>query len=268
MQKITNLGNVEFSIATNDSVRCPLMISSHERSGTHFLINSIALNSEFTNNPLIHFDNKFLGPIVDFHSAKGIRHFLHVLAEKKCSSIIKNHFAAEFFVDGMENNFISENLNVIYIARDPFHALASYCRFINSQYVKEGPRTDNLKLFVKSEPRWGMTRYQDRQYSNIAERWAKHVLGWHKLSLKHTNICFVTYRDLHENYIETIGNIFEFFKIPAETEFERPDAKKNTIYIPNNNQIEIGDERTIRSEIWKLLPDHDTELLKRILKLN
>lgn len=268
MKKILTLGNVEFSIATNESVPFPLMISSHERSGTHFLINSIALNSEFTNNPLIHFDSNFLGPIVNFHSAKGIRNFFHTLAEKKCSSIIKNHFASEFFVDGIDNNLISENLKVIYIARDPFHALASYCRFINFLNMKEGPRIANLKLFIRSEPRWGMTRYQDRQYANIAERWANHVLGWYRLSLEHKNICFVTYQDIHENYIEAMGKIFEFLKIPAETEFERPDARKNTIYIPNRNQIEIGDEKTIRSEIWKLLPDHDTELLKRILKLN
>jgi hypothetical protein len=268
MQKITNLGNVEFSIATNELVPLPLMISSHERSGTHFLINSIALNSEFTNNPLIHFDSNFLGPIVNFYNAKGVRNFFHVLAERKCSSIIKNHFASEFFVDGKDNNFISENLNAIYIARDPFHALASYCRFIYLQNAKEGPKIDNLKQFIKSEPRWGMTRYQDRQHPNIAERWANHVLGWHKLSLKHKNVCFVTYRDLHENYVETIGNVFEFLKIPAKTEFERPDSRKNTIHIPNHNQIETGDEKIIRSEIWKLLADYDTGLLKRILKLN
>ena len=102
----------------------------------------------------------------------------------------------------------------------------------------------------------------------MAERWANHVLGWHRLSLKHKNVCFVTYRDLDENYIETIGKVLEFLKIPAETEIERPDAKRNTIYIPNHNQIEIGDEEIIRSDIWKLLPDHDTELLRRILKSN
>ncbi len=113
-----------------------------------------------------------------------------------------------------------------------------------------------------------MTRYQDRQYANIAERWTNHVLGWHRLSLRHKNVCFVTYQDLHENYIETIGKIFEFLKIPAEGAFERPDAKKYTIHIPNHNQIEIGDEKIIRSEIWKLLANHDTGLLKRVLKLN
>ncbi|MDO8353555.1 MAG: sulfotransferase domain-containing protein, partial [Aestuariivirga sp.] len=240
----------------------------HERSGTHFLINSIALNSEFTNNPLIHFDNNYLGTIINFHSAKSVRTFFHFLAEKKCSSIVKNHFASEFFDDGIDNNFISEKLKVVYIARDPFHALASYCRFINFLDMKEGPRIDNLKLFIKSEPRWGMTRYQDRQYASIAERWASHVLGWHRLSLKHSSVCFVTYQDLHENYIETIGKIFEFLEIPAAREFERPDAKKHTIHIPNHNQIEIGDEKIVRSEIWKLLANYDTDLLKRILKLN
>jgi hypothetical protein len=134
--------------------------------------------------------------------------------------------------------------------------------------MKEGPRIDNLKLFIKSEPRWNMTRYQDRQYPSMAGRWANHVLGWHGLSLKYKNVCFVTYRDLHENYVETIVKIFEFLKIPTEKEFERPDSEKNTVHIPIQNQIEIGDEKIIRSEIWGLLADHDADLLKRILKLN
>ena len=268
MQKIINVENKPFSMAINESVPFPLMISSHERSGTHFLINSIALNSKFTNNPLIHFDNNFLGALINFYSSKSIMNFFHFLVEKKCSSIVKNHFASEFFVDDKNDNFILEQLKIIYIARDPFYALASYCRFINFLSMKEGPRTDNLMMFIKSEPRWNMIRYQDSQYPSVAERWANHVLGWHRLSLKHKNVCFVTYRDLDENYFETIEKIFEFLQVPAERKFERPDANKNTVRIPNLNQIEIDDEKIIRSEIWKLLANHDTNLLKCILKLD
>ena len=33
-----------------------VMVSSHERSGTHFLINSIAANSDYEKAPLINFD--------------------------------------------------------------------------------------------------------------------------------------------------------------------------------------------------------------------
>lgn len=98
MQEIISLGSVDFSIATNESVPFPLMISSHERSGTHFLINSIALNSEFTNNPLVHFDSNFLGPIVDFYSAKSIRNFFSFLAEKNAQASSKAIFHLSFLL--------------------------------------------------------------------------------------------------------------------------------------------------------------------------
>ena len=64
---------VEVSIS--EEVEVPLMICSHERSGTHFLMNSISNCTSYQNIPYLDFDLHTLGSTINFFSEEDILNF-------------------------------------------------------------------------------------------------------------------------------------------------------------------------------------------------
>ena len=78
-----------FVESCSEKVKIPLMVCSHERSGTHFMMNSISECTEYTVSPFLNFDYMPLGSFVNFFSK-----------EKKISLVI--HFAAEV---GVRNSY-------------------------------------------------------------------------------------------------------------------------------------------------------------------
>ena len=110
-----------FVLSCSDKVKIPLMISSHERSGTHFMMNSISECTEYTANPFLNFDYMPLGSFVNFFSKKSMNKFLFSLQDISkneystycVNSIIKSHFPLSL----LDHN---KNLRrVIYIYRNP-----------------------------------------------------------------------------------------------------------------------------------------------------
>ena len=71
MHKI-KLKFAECSISISDKIDTQLMICSHERSGTHFLMNSIANSTEYTTEPFLDFDYHHLGTAVNFFSTQDL----------------------------------------------------------------------------------------------------------------------------------------------------------------------------------------------------
>ena len=75
-----------------------LIVSSHERSGTHYLMNSIDFSFDhYSSKNFINLDYSPLGSIVNFHSPVSLSKFFDNLYLNKNLSIIKNHFHANFF---------------------------------------------------------------------------------------------------------------------------------------------------------------------------
>ena len=56
----------QIDIAVSADVDRPLMVCSHERSGTHFLMNSIANITKYTQEPFLNYDLRPLGANVNF----------------------------------------------------------------------------------------------------------------------------------------------------------------------------------------------------------
>ena len=89
-----------FVLSCSEKVKIPLMVSSHERSGTHFMMNSISGCTEYTANPFLNFDYMPLGSLVNFFSKESMNKFLfslkkisHNESNNLCvNSIIKSHF--------------------------------------------------------------------------------------------------------------------------------------------------------------------------------
>ena len=54
------------NLSYSKKVKFPLIVCSHERSGTHFMMNSISECTEYTSNPFLNFDYMPLGSFVNF----------------------------------------------------------------------------------------------------------------------------------------------------------------------------------------------------------
>ena len=53
---IINLDKKQTQICVDEDINKSIFVCSHERSGAHFLMNSIAANSNYDVNPYLNFD--------------------------------------------------------------------------------------------------------------------------------------------------------------------------------------------------------------------
>ena len=88
----------------SENIKKVLCVCSHERSGTHFLMNSISINSNYSVNPFLNFDLIPFGDMVNFYSPKEVEDFINEISSMthsnqkyKLSSIIKSHHPASTF---------------------------------------------------------------------------------------------------------------------------------------------------------------------------
>ena len=68
-----------------------MLVASHKRSGTHFLINSLAqcTPTPYRADPFLNLDLNTFGGLINLHSASQIAHFVRSLQHLHCSSLIK-----------------------------------------------------------------------------------------------------------------------------------------------------------------------------------
>lgn len=242
-------------ISASKQVTFNLMVSSHERSGTHFLINSLALNSPYTTSPVISFDPWESGRIANFYRLGSVRDFFEMLQRNSCNSIIKNHFHPDFFFDGAGGSALGTT-RVLYVVRHPVDVLASFRRFIQQMADKghrEGPVTADRLSFMLAEPAWNMMRYQSRQYPTILERWIDHAMAWRKAAAENANVRIVRYDDLNRDYEATMIGLLEFIGQPRPRELRRPDPKTDTVYVPNNESLTAEERQQLTVALGQAL---------------
>ncbi len=236
---LVDLEKKKLQFSSESSINKAIVICSHERSGTHFLMNSIAYNSNYSVEPFINFDYLPLGDIVNFHKPDNVHNFIEKISyvEKDnikygLSSLIKSHHPAYIF----KNCFNSDDIIFFYIHRNPIDTLLSYWNFINHWDWHEGPKEKNPINFVKSIPEGQMQRYQKKSYDSIFVRWANHVSEWVEISKKYKNIYLVKYHDLDNDFDRTMNDILNFVGLSCE-KIIRPQ-KKNYVL---TNKINIHD---------------------------
>ncbi len=242
MQEVSlKFESYKFSIS--DDIECPLMVCSHERSGTHFLMNSIAHASGYTSNPFLDFDYHHIGAAINFFSPTHVAYFFkkinaieHAGKPHCMNSLIKSHFPAPLIEEAM-----LDGLKVAYIFRDPYSVFISYWNLIHTLGWFEAPRTISPLDLATHVPAGRSQRYQIQNYSNYFERWAMHVSSAVELSKKFSNFQLVSYDDLLNNYQETIEKLFKLLSIKILNKPQKP-AKYNNYVVganhqPNNNQL-------------------------------
>ena len=200
------------------------MVVSHERSGTHFLMNTLDNNFQYISRPWINFDFE-LG--INFHSAKTILNFFHKLHDKPILNIVKSHHHFYFFDKIIP--YLSKQFHIFYIFRDPRDTMVSFFKLINHFQWDEGPKTATVGDFIRAQPRGGIMRYQKEQSPDMLSRWQDHVEAWYNYAQKNDSIHLVKYRDLNLKFEDTVQKIGKIIDQKVE-KIKRPGLKENVIH--------------------------------------
>jgi hypothetical protein len=180
--------------------RPAVMVVSHERSGTHFLMNTLAACYGYVSQPWINFDNPPLA--INFYFPTEIREYLLTLAAGQRTHLVKSHHQAGFFSG--ELSVLAEHFVFFYIYRNPVDMLLSYWRYIHQWPWFEGPKVADPLTFARAEPCGYMMRYQLRQHANLMQRWAAHVEGWQEAATAVRRVRLVRFEDLDSHFEEVV----------------------------------------------------------------
>ena len=177
-----------------------VIVVSHERSGTHFLMNALAACYGYVSQPWINFDQPPLA--INFYSPTAIREHLLTVAAGPRTHLIKSHHQAGFFAG--ELSALAEHYVFFYIYRNPVDVLLSYWRYMHRWSWFEGPKVADPLTFARAEPCGYMMRYQLRQHANLMQRWAAHVEGWLEAATAVRRVRPVRFEDLDTQFEEVV----------------------------------------------------------------
>jgi hypothetical protein len=185
--------------------KTPFYVVSHERSGTHFTINTIFANAYVV--PRLRYVGDWLGPYD--HPATRHRHLEDFRREwplwQRGGGLVKTHADAPLFKEWYPA------APVVYVWRDPRDTLVSFFHYLNSDELHrtnpglESQRCSNFAEFLRRP----LTDYlkhgfsHEPDFDNVAARWASHVSGW----LSAPGICVVRYEQLKNNFREAVRDI-------------------------------------------------------------
>lgn len=201
-------------------------VLSHERSGTHFLMNTLAANFGYVAKPWWNFDFT-LG--LNFHAPQGLANYFAQASGKSVLNILKSHHQAGFFESFIEA-FTSE-FHLFYICREPRSVLASFWKLLAELQWEEGPPADSPSQLLHAQPANAVLRYQKTQAATMLHRWVDHVEGWTALAdrLGPDRICVLRYEDLDETFEPTVRSLGDWMGLAAPTSVVKPSRSANVI---------------------------------------
>lgn len=222
----------------------PTIVITHERSGTHLLINCINYdkNGQF-------FTIGYTPNSIDFN-LKSYKHITYrdIASNAYLSnSVSKSHHQVEFAEDYLD--FLFSKYRVIYVKRDIKDVLNSYYKFIPKPEEKNFP---SFEEWVFSKPddigRQFLQPYAPDPHiivepENYVHRWFLHTNGW----LKHKDkMLVVNYEDMLADYPNQKGRIESW--IGKKIAPKIPDVHDKSL--PNFGPVKgkIGGHKEVMSE--------------------
>lgn len=179
--------------------RRPALVVSHERSGTHFLMNTLALNFGYL--PYTDLDER---PGFDPWSTPQLLEFLLGTAWSP-QTLLKSHHPVELFPVLPR---LAEIYEMFYVVRDPRDALLSFRRFIAGSEPGTGPVTETAGEFLRAAPTGRIARYQRQEVASLVDRWRLHVDGWMAAADRlGGRLTVVRYDDLDERFAATVERL-------------------------------------------------------------
>jgi hypothetical protein len=204
--------------------RLPIMVVSHERSGTHFMMNTLAACFDYVSKPWIDLDRHQFN--INYFNYRTFGNVVQKLAALNAANTIKSHHQFDFFEEIIAP--LGEVITYVYIHRDPADVMASFWRFLHSWAWVEGPKVETPLALAQAAPMGSLMRYQFRQYETMLDRWAAHVAGWAEAADRHPNIHLVKYEDLAQRFDETVGQLGAALNMEP-TRVVRPSAGENVV---------------------------------------
>ncbi len=213
-----------------------LFICSHERSGTHFLINSISLNTTYSNKPIFDLDAFARRGYLNTFNEKQLKNLFKTISNFKnkegklyLKSLIKTHYDA----DSLSPLFNMDNIHFIYIYRNPLDTLSSFWKFNQRYMVDKFAYQMSLLEFLELQPSgWTMISHS-KPAINYFKRWEQHLESWINASSVHKNINTVNYYDLNNNYSNEMKKLMTKINYDLKQNIIRPDHSN---YILGSNQ--------------------------------
>ncbi len=215
---------LEANLALFPEERPAVMVVSHERSGTHFLMNALAACYGYVSAPWVNFDRPSLN--INYYHPAEVRDALLALAARPMANVVKSHHPADFFAAELPR--LAGRYVVLSVCRDPAATLLSLWRVMHRWPWAEGPRLADPLAFARAEPCGRMMRYQMRQYPHLMARWAAHVEGWLAAAQAVPGVAVVRYEDLDARYEETMRGLAGLLGRPPKA-LARPARDVNVI---------------------------------------
>jgi hypothetical protein len=231
--------------------RPPVMVISHERSGTHFLMNSIASAYGYVSQPWVDLDDHHI-PINYFHQPS-IAGALNHLADRQIAAIVKSHHPSTFF-----ENILDEVLGryvIFYIHRDPADVMASFFKFMYAWHCHVGPQREDAVAFAAAAPEGRLMRYQTHQRRNMLDRWAQHVEGWYRAAEGRPRLRLVRYQDLRDDYATTVSSFADILR-REPTDLTPPARDVNVVNGREpERKLPTPDRQALRALALQEVPD-------------
>ena len=227
---LTLTKNLEIEISAK--VTDQIMVCSHERSGTHFTMNTIHAVSDYCSSPWLNYDLSPLGAEINFFSAKSCGTFIRKLADLRVNgkpgcnaSILKSHFPISHLGDNASNL----PLKVIYVWRDPADTIASLWRYMHRWGWNEGPKTETPIELANARPSGQSQRYQTSNCKDYFERWATHVSDGLAHCKKNHKATSVFYEHLLKDHTSTTKTLCSELEIQMLEQPVIPHKTHNVI---------------------------------------
>lgn len=203
-----------------------IMVVSHERSGTHFMMNALAENAGYVSNPWRNLDYQ---TGLNLHSPRVMAEIFTQYVRKPSLSLIKSHHQLAFFAEALPG--ILQDFRIVYVVRHPRSMMLSLMRYLNAWSWDEGPRCASPSELIRQEPSGAMLRYQKRQVPNMVARWREHVGPWVRQAGLGSGIEVVRFEDLDARFEETMASLMRRLGL-APGALKRPDARQKVV-LPN-----------------------------------
>lgn len=225
------------------------MVVSHERSGTHFLMNSLAACYGYVSLPWINFDNPRESLLLR-NTRPQLRQVLMDMVVRPMANVVKSHHTVEFFEGELET--ITRRYVLFVIHRNPVDVMLSFWRYMYHFTPADdaGPRSDDPVSFAQAVPFGKMLRYQTQPAATVLDRWADHVRCWRQAAQANPRVVLVRYENLNGRYEETMRSFAAVLGRQPQS-FSRPTRDYNVVRSgpidPTGRGIPVDVERLERA---------------------
>lgn len=246
---------IKVNLALGD-VDSTLMVCSHERSGTHFLMNSLASCTKYVSNPWLNYDLSPFGGAVNFFSEAEVRNFFAKFSRIEVNgsrlgltSIVKSHFLLS-----MVQCALDAGMKVAYIYRNPVDTLLSFWKLIINLSWFEGPKPVTPLEFARHVPCGQTQRYQAVNCECYFDRWAMHVTDAVHVANATDRVALVSYESLVSSYASIVQALATKLGITLVND---------PVYPPREKDVVAGAKMAVSDEAMQNLRDFCAERARR-----